>query len=41
MAIGPKPEKATGGWRVLHNEKIHDLDFYSWKNVSRLINHGK
>jgi hypothetical protein len=23
--FGPEREEATGGWRTLHNEELHDL----------------
>jgi len=31
----PKREEVRGGWRNLHNEKLHDL--YSSPNVIRVI----
>jgi hypothetical protein len=33
--FGPKREKVAGGWRRLHNEKLHS--FYSLSNIIRLI----
>jgi hypothetical protein len=30
-----------GRWRILHNDKIHDFDLYSWQNTTRVINKGK
>jgi hypothetical protein len=33
--FGPKRDKATGGWRRLHNEKLNDL--YSSPNIIRVI----
>jgi hypothetical protein len=34
-AFGPKREEVAGGWRKLHNEKLHDLYFH--QNIIRLI----
>jgi hypothetical protein len=33
--FGPKREKRTGGWRKLHNEKLHNL-YYS-PSIIRMI----
>jgi hypothetical protein len=33
--LGPKREKAAGGWRKLHNEELHNL--YASPNVIRVI----
>jgi hypothetical protein len=33
--LGPKREKMTGDWRILHNEELHDL--YSSPNIIRVI----
>jgi hypothetical protein len=33
--FGPKRDGVTGGWRKLHNEKLHNL--YSSPNVIRII----
>jgi hypothetical protein len=33
--FGPKRDEVTGGWRKLHNEKIHN--FYSSPNIIRVI----
>jgi hypothetical protein len=33
--FGPKRDEATGGWRKLHNEDLHDL--YSVPNIIRFI----
>jgi hypothetical protein len=41
MTTAPKRQEVTGWWRVLHNEKTHDLDLYSWQNITRVINNGK
>jgi hypothetical protein len=32
---GPKRDDVTGGWRRLHNEKVHNL--YSSPNIIRMI----
>jgi hypothetical protein len=31
----PKRDEVTGGWRKLHNEKLHN--FYSSPNIIRVI----
>jgi hypothetical protein len=31
----PKKDEVTGGWRKLHNEKLHDL--YSSPSIIRII----
>jgi hypothetical protein len=33
--FGPKRDEVTGGWRKLHNEKLHGL--YSSPNIVRVI----
>jgi hypothetical protein len=33
--FGPKRDEATGEWRTLHNEELHDL--YSSQNIIRVI----
>jgi hypothetical protein len=33
--LGPKKDEVTGGWRKLHNEKLHNL--YSSPNIIRMI----
>jgi hypothetical protein len=33
--FGPKRDEVTGGWRKLHNEKLHNL--YSSPNIIRMI----
>jgi hypothetical protein len=33
--IGPKRDKATGEWRKLHNEELHDL--YSSTSIIRIM----
>jgi hypothetical protein len=33
--FGPKRDEATGEWRRLHNEELHDL--YSSPNIIRVI----
>jgi hypothetical protein len=33
--FGPKGEEATGGWRKLHNEELHNL--YSLPSIIRMI----
>jgi hypothetical protein len=33
--FGPKRKEATGGWRKLHDEELHDL--YSSPTVVRII----
>jgi hypothetical protein len=33
--FGPEREEVAGGWRKLHNEKLHDL--YDTPNVIRVI----
>jgi hypothetical protein len=33
--FGPKREEVAGGWRRLHNEKLHNL--YTLPNVIRVI----
>jgi hypothetical protein len=33
--FGPRREEMTGGWRKLHNEKLHDL--YSSPSIIRMI----
>jgi hypothetical protein len=38
---GPNRYEVIGWWRVSHNKKIHDLDLYSWQNITRVINKGK
>jgi hypothetical protein len=32
--FGPRRDEVTGGWRKLHNEKLHNLDFSS--SVTRM-----
>jgi hypothetical protein len=34
--FGPKRDEVTGGWRKLHNEKLHHL--YSSPSIIRMIN---
>jgi hypothetical protein len=33
--FGPKRNKATGGWRKLHNEELHNL--YASQSIIRMI----
>jgi hypothetical protein len=33
--FGPKRDEVTGGWRKLHNEKLHNLD--SSPSIIRMI----
>jgi hypothetical protein len=33
--FGPKRDEVTGGWRKLHNEKLHDL--YSSPGIVKVI----
>jgi hypothetical protein len=33
--VGPKKEEVTGGWRRLHNEKLHNL--YPSPNIIRVM----
>jgi hypothetical protein len=33
--FGPKRDEVMGGWRKLHNEKLHNL--YSLLNIIRMI----
>jgi hypothetical protein len=33
--FGPKRDEVTGGWRKLHNEKLHNL--HSSPNIIRMI----
>jgi hypothetical protein len=33
--VGPEREKVAGGWRELHDEKLHNL--YSSPNIIRMI----
>jgi hypothetical protein len=33
--FGPKRDEVTGGWRILHNEELHNL--YSSPSVIRMI----
>jgi hypothetical protein len=33
--FGPKRDEVTGGWRKLHNEKLHN--FYSSPRIIRMI----
>jgi hypothetical protein len=33
--FGPKREEVVGGWRMLHNEKLHSL--YASQNIIRVI----
>jgi hypothetical protein len=33
--FGPKRDEVTGGWRKLHNDKLHNL--YSSSNIIRQI----
>jgi hypothetical protein len=33
--FGPKVDEVTGGWRKLHNEKLHNLNFRP--RISRMI----
>jgi len=33
--FGPKREEVTGGWRILHNEELHNL--YASPNIVRVI----
>jgi hypothetical protein len=37
--FGPKKVEATGGWRKIHNEKLHIL--YSSPNIVIIIRSGK
>jgi hypothetical protein len=33
--FGPKRKEETGGWRKLHNEKLHNI--ISWPSIIRMI----
>jgi hypothetical protein len=33
--FGPKRDEVTGGWRKLHNKKLHDL--YSLPSIIRTV----
>jgi hypothetical protein len=33
--FGPKTEEVAGGWRILHNEKLHNL--YASSDIIRMI----
>jgi hypothetical protein len=33
--FGPKRDDATGGWRKLHNEELHNV--YSFPSIIRVI----
>jgi hypothetical protein len=33
--FGPKSDEAMGGWRILHNEELHDL--YSSSSIIKMI----
>jgi hypothetical protein len=33
--LGPKRDEVTGGWKRLHNEKLHNL--YSSPNIIKMI----
>jgi hypothetical protein len=35
--FGSKTEDVTGGWRKLHNEKLHNLYEYSSPSISRMM----
>jgi hypothetical protein len=37
--FGPKRDEVTGGWRKLHNEKLHKL--YSSSSTIRMIIQGR
>jgi hypothetical protein len=37
--FAPKRDEMTGGWRKLHNEKLHNL--YSSPNIIRMIKSRK
>jgi hypothetical protein len=37
--FGPKRDEVTGGWRKLHNEKLHNL--YSSPSIIRMIKSGR
>jgi hypothetical protein len=37
--FGPKKDEVTGGWRKLHNEKLHNL--YSSPSIIRMIRSRK
>jgi hypothetical protein len=34
--FGPKMEEVVGGWRILHNEELHNL-FYALPNIIKAI----
>jgi hypothetical protein len=36
--FGPKRDEATGGWRKLHNEELHNL--YSSPSIIRMMDSG-
>jgi hypothetical protein len=35
--FGPKRDEITGGWRKLHNEKLHNFYSYSSPSTTRMI----
>jgi hypothetical protein len=35
ISPGPKRDEVTGGWRKLHNEKLHNL--YSSPSIIRMV----
>jgi len=37
--FGPKREEVAGGWRVLHNEELHNV--YSLLNIFIVFKSGK
>jgi hypothetical protein len=37
--VGPKRDEVTGGWRILHNDELHNL--YSLPNIIRMIKSRK
>jgi hypothetical protein len=32
--LGWKRDEISGGWRILHNEELHNV--YSWPNIIRI-----
>jgi hypothetical protein len=35
--FGPKRDEVEGGWRELHNEKLHTSNLYGSRSIIRMI----